>query len=92
MGVGGRPPAGQTPAVPAPRDDDDLDVDALIDRGCELADLGDHEQAVVHFRRAAVTGDAVALFDLGNSLSALGHWEEAVTAHQQAADAGEDDG
>jgi tetratricopeptide (TPR) repeat protein len=77
--------------VPAPRDDDALDVDALIDRGCELADLGDHEQAVVLFRRAAATGDAVALFDLGNSLSALGRWAEAVTAHQQAADAGEDD-
>jgi tetratricopeptide (TPR) repeat protein len=76
--------------VPAPRDDDALDVDALIDRGCELADLGDHEQAVVFFRRAAVDGDAVALFDLGTSLSALGRWEEAVTAHQRAADAGED--
>jgi tetratricopeptide (TPR) repeat protein len=77
--------------VPAPRDDDDLDVDALIDRGCELADLGDHEQAIVLFRRAAASGDAVALFDLGNSLSALGRWEESVAAHQQAADAGEDD-
>jgi tetratricopeptide (TPR) repeat protein len=77
--------------VPAPRDDDDLDVDALIDRGCELADLGDHEQAILFFRRAAASGDAVALFDLGNSLSALGRWEEAVTAHQQAGDAGEDD-
>jgi tetratricopeptide (TPR) repeat protein len=77
--------------VPAPRDDDALDVDALIDRGCELADLGDHEQAVVFFRRAAATGDAVALFDLGNSLSALGRCEEAVTAHRQAAEAGEDD-
>jgi tetratricopeptide (TPR) repeat protein len=77
--------------VPALPDDDDLDVDALIDRGCELADLGDHEQAVVLFRRAAAGGDAVALFDLGNSLSALGRWDEAVTAHQQAADAGEDD-
>jgi len=74
-----------------PRDDDALDVDALIDRGCELADLGDHEEAAVLFRRAAASGDAVALFDLGNSLSALGRWEEAVAAHQQAADAGEDD-
>jgi tetratricopeptide (TPR) repeat protein len=77
--------------VPAPRDDDALDVDALIDRGCELAELGDHEQAVVLFRRAAASGDAVALFDLGNSLGALGRWDEAAVAHQQAADAGEDD-
>jgi tetratricopeptide (TPR) repeat protein len=77
--------------VPAPRDDDALDVDALIERGCDLADLGDHEQAVVFFQRAAASGDAVALFDLGNSLGALGRWDEAVTAHQQAADAGEDD-
>jgi len=77
--------------VPAPRDDDALDVDALIDRGCELADLGDHVQAVALFTRAAAGGDAIALFDLGNSLSALGRWEEAVAAHQQAADAGEDD-
>ncbi|MBB3677391.1 tetratricopeptide (TPR) repeat protein [Modestobacter versicolor] len=77
--------------MPAPRDDDDLDVDALIDRGCELADLGEHEQAVVLFRRAAVGGDPVALFDLGNSLSALGRWAEAVEVHREAADAGEDD-
>ncbi|WP_369140164.1 tetratricopeptide repeat protein [Modestobacter versicolor] len=77
--------------MPAPRDDDALDVDALVDRGCELAELGDHEEAVRWFRRAAVHGDAVALFDLGNSLSALGRWAEAAAVHQQAADAGEDD-
>jgi tetratricopeptide (TPR) repeat protein len=65
------------------------DVDALVDRGCELADLGDHVGAVELFRRAAATGDAVALFDLGNSLSALGRWAEAVDAHQRAARAGE---
>ena len=67
------------------------DVDALVDRGCELADLGDHEGAVEHFRRAAVTGDAIALFDLGTSLGALGRWAEAADAHEQAARAGEDD-
>jgi len=76
--------------VPAP-DDDALDVDALIDRGCELAGLGEHEQAVGFFRRAAVHGDPVALFDLGNSLTALGRDEEAVVAFQQAAAGGEDD-
>ena len=75
----------------APRDDDALDVDALIDRGCELADLGDHEQAAEVFARAAATGDPVALFDLGNSLTALGRREEAVAVYQQAADGGEDD-
>jgi tetratricopeptide (TPR) repeat protein len=75
--------------VPAPRDDD-LDVDALVDRGCDLADLGDHEQAVVFFRRAAASGNSVALFDLGNSLGALGRWDEAVAAYRQAADAGAD--
>jgi tetratricopeptide (TPR) repeat protein len=89
------PPAGQTPAVPAPRDDDATevgpDVAALIDRGCDLADLGDHEQAVLLFRRAAATGNPVALFDLGNSLAALGRWAEAVSAYRGAADAGEDD-
>jgi len=68
-----------------------MDVDALIDRGCELADLGDHEQAAELFGRAAATGDAVALFDLGNSLVALGRREEAVAVYQQAADGGEDD-
>ena len=80
---------GRLPAVPAP--DDDLDVDALIDRGCELADLGDHEQALWFFRRAAVHGDPVALFDLGNSLDALGREDEAADAFRQAAAAGEDD-
>ncbi|MCW2576861.1 MAG: uncharacterized protein JWR28_2520 [Modestobacter sp.] len=74
-----------------PRDDDASDVDALIDQGYDLADLGDHEQAVALFRRAAAQGSAVALFHLGLSLSALGRWDEAIAAHQQAADAGEDD-
>ncbi|MEU2347640.1 tetratricopeptide repeat protein [Modestobacter sp. NPDC049651] len=78
-----------------PRDDDapelGPDVAALIDRGCDLAELGDHEQAVVWFRRAAAHGDPVALFDLGNSLSSLGRWEEAVAAYERAAGAGEDD-
>jgi tetratricopeptide (TPR) repeat protein len=77
--------------VPEPRDDDALDVDALIDRGCDLAELGDHEQAVVFFRRAAAQGSALALFDLGNSLSALGRWEQAVIALEGAGHAGEDD-
>jgi tetratricopeptide (TPR) repeat protein len=80
---------GRLPVVPAP--DDALDVDALIDRGCELADLGDHEQALRFFRRAAVHGDPVALFDLGNSLTALGREDEAVVAYEQAAAGGEDD-
>lgn len=82
---------GRLPAVHPPRDDDAPDVDALIDRGCELAELGQHEQAIECFRSAAVDGDAVALFDLGNSLSALGRWEEAAAVHAQAAEAGEDD-
>jgi tetratricopeptide (TPR) repeat protein len=81
---------GRLPVVPAP-DDDALDVDALIDRGYELADLGDHEQALGFFRRAAVHGDPVALFDLGNSLTALGREDEAVVAYEQAAAGGEDD-
>jgi len=82
--------AGQTAGVPLDPENTP-DVDELVDRGCDLADMGDHEQAIVLFRQAAATGDAVALFDLGNSLSALGRFEEAVTAHQQAAHAGEDD-
>jgi tetratricopeptide (TPR) repeat protein len=83
---------GQTRAVfQDPHDDDDEDVDALIDRGCDLAELGDHEQAVRLFRRAAAGGDRIALFDLGNSLSALGRWDEAISALQRAADAGERD-
>ena len=89
--MGWAAPAGQTPDVTAPRDDDALDVDALIDRGCELADLGDHELAAEVFARAAATGDPVALFDLGNSLTALGRREEAVVVYRQAADGGEDD-
>ncbi|WP_138731935.1 tetratricopeptide repeat protein [Modestobacter excelsi] len=76
--------------MPAP-DDDALDVDALIDRGCELADLGDHEQALRFFRLAAVHGDPVALFDLGNSLDALGREDAAVDAYRQAAAGGVDD-
>jgi tetratricopeptide (TPR) repeat protein len=91
-GVGGRAFPGHTLAVPLePRDDDALDVDALIDRGCDLADVGDHERAAQYFQRAAAQGSAVALFDLGNSLSALGRWDEAIAALQQAAEAGEDD-
>ena len=77
--------------MPEPRDDDAAAVDALIDRGCELADLGDHEGAIVLFRRAAATGDPIALFDLGTSLSALGRWVEAAEVHRRAAEAGEPD-
>lgn len=85
--------------MPEPRDEDvpavdtdvDADVDALIDRGCDHAEVGDHAQAVVFFRRAAARGSALALFDLGNSLTALGRWEQAVVALRRAADAGEVD-
>jgi len=77
--------------VPSDPHDDAYGVDALIDRGCDLADLGDHAQAVDWFQRAADRGSAIALFDLGNSLAALGRWDEAITAHERAAEAGEVD-
>ncbi|MCZ2806890.1 UDP-N-acetylglucosamine-peptide N-acetylglucosaminyltransferase [Modestobacter sp. VKM Ac-2983] len=66
------------------------DVDVLVDRGCALADMGDHERAVELLGTAAAHGDPVALRHLGSCLGVLGRWAEAAVVHRRAADAGQD--
>ncbi|CAA9251496.1 MAG: hypothetical protein AVDCRST_MAG57-2153 [uncultured Blastococcus sp.] len=67
------------------------DVYALIDLGCDLADVGRQTDAEWCFRRAADLGDSVASFNLGNALAAQKRLPEAVQAYEVALDAGEPD-
>ena len=67
------------------------DVYALIDLGCDLADVGRQTDAEWCFRRAADLGDPVASFNLGNALAAQRRLPEAVQAYEVALDAGEPD-
>src|SRR4051812_43376298 len=50
------------------------DVYALIDLGCDLADVGRQTDAEWCFRRAAELGDTVGSFNLGNALAAQKRW------------------
>src|SRR5215218_10658818 len=67
------------------------DVYALIDLGCDLADVGRQVDAEWCFRRAADLGDTVASFNLGNTLVAQQRWAEAVEAYEVAIAGGEAD-
>ena len=67
------------------------DVYALIDLGCDLADVGRQTDAEWCFRRAADLGDSVASFNLGNALAAQQRFPEAVEAYEVAIAAGEPD-
>ena len=67
------------------------DVYALIDLGCDLADVGRQTDAERCFRRAADLGDSVAAFNLGNALAAQKRLPEAVEAYEVALSAGEPD-
>jgi Flp pilus assembly protein TadD len=73
------------------RPDSPEDPDDLYDRGYDLAEAGDHEQAVEVFRRAAELGCAMAWLGLGSSLGELHRWEEAGAAFQRAAEVGTPD-
>ena len=67
------------------------DVYALIDLGCDLADVGRQTDAEWCFRRAADLGDSVASFNLGNALAAQQRLPEAVEAYEVAVAGGEAD-
>jgi tetratricopeptide (TPR) repeat protein len=67
------------------------DVYALIDLGCDLADVGRQVDAEWCFRRAADLGDTVGSFNLGNALAAQQRWPEAVEAYEVAIAGGEPD-
>jgi tetratricopeptide (TPR) repeat protein len=67
------------------------DVYALIDLGCDLADVGRQVDAEWCFRRAADLGDTVGSFNLGNALAAQQRWAEAVEAYEVAIAGGEPD-
>ena len=68
-----------------------VDVDELLDLGCDLADAGRHGDAEWCFRRAAELGEPVAWFNLGNALAGQERYEEAVAAYEQALAGGEPD-
>ena len=68
-----------------------VDVDELLDLGCDLADAGRQSDAEWCFRRAAERGDTLASFNLGNALAAQHRWEEAVSAYEVALAGGEGD-
>ncbi|MCU1667958.1 MAG: yrrB [Blastococcus sp.] len=68
-----------------------VDVDELLDLGCDLADAGRQSDAEWCFRRAADLGEPVAFFNLGNALAAQDRLEEAVVAYEQALAGGEPD-
>ncbi|GAB3352874.1 tetratricopeptide repeat protein [Modestobacter lapidis] len=73
------------------RPDSPEDADDLYDRGFDLAEAGDHEQAVAAFRRAAELGCVLAWLGLGTSLGELHRWDEAGSAFQRAAELGSAD-
>src|SRR3954452_6626348 len=67
------------------------DVYALIDLGCDLADVGRQTDAEWCFRRAAELGDTVGSFNLGNAPAAQKRWAAAVDAYEVALAGGEVD-
>jgi tetratricopeptide (TPR) repeat protein len=67
------------------------DEDALIEAGCDLAELGRLEAAEDCFRMAAELGSAIGAYNLGNALAEQGRWREAATAYERAEAAGDED-
>ncbi|TQK69143.1 MULTISPECIES: tetratricopeptide repeat protein [unclassified Nocardioides] len=70
---------------------DPSDEEALIETGCELAEMGRTEAAIDCFRMADELGSALGSYNLGNALSELGHWPEALAAFERAEAAGDED-
>ncbi len=67
-------------------------VQRWIDKGCDLADNGDHKGAVRLFGRAVAAGEKWVGLNLGNSYGALGDHERAAEAYRIAwREGGEDD-
>ena len=60
------------------------DAGALIELGCDLADVGRHGDAEWCFRRAIALSDASGAFDLGNALAARRRWGGASAAYEVA--------
>lgn len=70
---------------------DGQDVGALVDVGCDLADLGLQAEALVCFQRAVALGDELTWFNVGNTVRELDRPLEAIEAYQKALTAGETD-
>jgi len=60
------------------------DAGALIDLGCDLADVGRHADAEWCFRRATGLDDTAGAFALGNALAARRRWDGASSAYEVA--------
>lgn len=67
------------------------DVGALVDVGCDLADVDRQGEALECFRRAVALGDDLMWFNVANSLRDLDRPLEAIDAYQKALVAGETD-
>ncbi|WP_328293953.1 hypothetical protein OG218_14640 [Kineococcus sp. NBC_00420] len=67
------------------------DVDAVVDLGCDLADAGRQEDALVCFERAVELGGDWVWGNVGNTLLELDRPLEAAEAYRRAAAAGETD-
>jgi tetratricopeptide (TPR) repeat protein len=67
------------------------DADALVEIGCDLADLDRQREALLCFRRAVALGREWVWFNVGNTLRELGRPLEAVEAYERAVAAGESD-
>ena len=70
---------------------EELDLEDLVDLGCELAEIGRSSDAEGCFRRASDLGSARASFNLGNCLAEQQRWLEAVVIYEIALDRGESD-
>jgi tetratricopeptide (TPR) repeat protein len=63
-------------------------TDALVDLGCDLAEVDRHQDAEWCFRRAADLGDPLGSFNLAIALRAQHRDVEAVAAYEAAIDGG----
>lgn len=67
------------------------DADVLVEVGCDLADAGRQDDALVCFERAVALGEDWVWFNVGNTLRDLGRPDGAVDAYRRALVAGETD-
>jgi len=70
---------------------DGEDIDALVDVGCDLADVDRQAEALVCFQRAVALGGDWVWFNVGNTLRQLDRPLEAINAYEKALAAGETD-
>lgn len=68
-----------------------VDVDAVVELGCDLADAGRQQDALVCFERAVELGGDWVWANVGNTLLELDRPLEAVDAYRRAVAAGETD-